>query len=492
MGKRIRRFWEGIAMPKPDGRIALPCLLVSIGLLGLLFVAACGSGDGGGEVGATTAAVASTPEPAPAPAPAPAPEPAAAPEPTPAVEPEPTPAVDPVPTSEPVAAAEPEPEARAQAEPEPVVVPLQIGSLVPETGPLAPLAGPSREAIALAVEDINAAGGDVTLTTADSATNPEIAIEAVSRLLAEGADVIVGPAASSITQAVIQTLYDQRVPQCSPSAQSPAFSTQENAAYFFRTVPSVQGVAPIIANVVAGDGATRVALVGRADEYGIAITGLVAMLLGEIGAESETFLYDPAAVAFDAEVAAVAGYGPDAIVNVGFFFDGANIIRDLIEAGFGPEMQYGSDALFHPYLWQLIDPNDPTVLDGMQIIGVAGREEFNERLTEITDGNVNFAGQSYDCVVLLALAAQIATGVYGDAIIEAIGGITEGGTECRSYAECAALIADGQDIDYVGVSGPLNLNAVGDPTVGSYGVFRFENGTLSITRSIEVDLTQFS
>ena len=31
MGKRIRRFWEGIAMPKPDGRIALPCLLVSIG-----------------------------------------------------------------------------------------------------------------------------------------------------------------------------------------------------------------------------------------------------------------------------------------------------------------------------------------------------------------------------------------------------------------------------------------------------------------------------
>ena len=490
MGKRSRRFWEGIAMPKPDGRIALPCLLVSIGLLGLLFVAACGSGDGGGEAGATTAAVDPTPEPAAAPEPTPAVEPEPTPEP--AAAPEPTPAVDPEPTSEPVAAAEPEPEARAQAEPEPVVVPLQIGSLVPETGPLAPLAGPAREAIALAVEDINAAGGDVTLTTADSATNPEIAIEAVSRLLAEGADVIVGPAASSITQAVIQTLYDQRVPQCSPSAQSPAFSTQENAAYFFRTVPSVQGVAPIIANVVAGDGATRVALVGRADEYGIAITGLVAMLLGEIGAESETFAYDPAAITFDTEIAAVAAYRPDAIVIAGFFFDGAGVIRDLIEAGFEPEMLYGTDALSHPYLWQLINPNDPTVLDGMQIIGVAGREEFNERLTAISEGNVNFAGQSYDCIVLLALAAQIAGSVDGDAILAAFGGITEGGTECRSYAECATLIADGQDIDYVGVSGPLNFNAAGDPTVGSYGVFRFENGTLGITRSIEVDLTQFN
>ena len=188
----------------------------------------------------------------------------------------------------------------------------------------------------------------------------------------------------------------------------------------------------------------------------------------------------------------MVGYSPDAIVNVGFFIDGGSIIRDLIEAGLGPEIQYGSDALFHPYLWQLIDPNNPTVLDGMQIIGVAGNEEFNARLSAISDGNVNFAGQAYDCVVLMALAAQIAGSSDGDAILAAFPGITAGGTECRSYAECAALIAAGQDIDYVGVSGPLNFNAVGDPTVGSYGVFRFENGNLGITRSIEVDLTQFN
>ena len=105
---------------------------------------------------------------------------------------------------------------------------------------------------------------------------------------------------------------------------------------------------------------------------------------------------------------------------------------------------------------------------------------------------MNFAGQAYDCIVLLALAAQIAGSVDGDAILAAFGGITEGGTECRSYAECATLIAAGQDIDYVGVSGPLNFNAAGDPTVGSYGVFRFENGNLGITRSIEVALTQFN
>ena len=453
-------------MPPYSG-ISTKYLLASIGILSLLLAVACGGGDDGAVEPAPVTAD-STPAAEPTPEPAPAPEPASAPEPAPA--PEPTPA----------------------SEPAPAVISLAIGFVGPETGPLAPLVGPAREAISLAVEDINAAGGDVTLTRADSATMPDIAIEAVNRLLAEGVDAIIGPASSGITQAVIQTLYDAKIPQCSPSAQSPAFSTQENAAYFFRTVPPVQAVAPIIANVVAGEGATRVALVGRADEYGIAITGIVAALLEEIGAESEIILYDPAAASFDAEVAAVADYSPDAIVNVGFFIDGGNIIRNLIEAGFGPEMQYGSDALFHPALWQLIDPSNPNVLDGMTIIGVAGNEEFNKRLTEITDGNVNFASQAYDCIVLLALAAQIAGSVDGDAILAAFGGITEGGTECRSYAECAALIADSQDIDYAGVSGPLNFNAAGDPTVGSYGIFRFENGNLGITQSIEVDLTQFN
>ena len=449
-------------------------LLITIGLLGLLLGAACGGGDDGGAAEPAPATVDSTPAAEPEPASAPAQEPESAP--PPAAEPEPT----------------VEPESTPAPAPTPAVVSLQIGAVHPETGPIAPLAAPAREAGFLAVADINAAGGDVILTGADSATNPEIAIEAVNRLLAEGADVILGPAASSITQAVIQTLYDQRIPQCSPSAQSPAFSTQENAAYFFRTVPPSQAIAPTIVNIVAGEGATRVALIGRGDEGGIAISRLATALFEEIGAESETFAYDPAAITFDTEVAAVAAYRPDAIVIASFFLDGAGVIRDLLEAGFDPGMLYGTDGLFHPDLWQFVDPSDPTVLDGMQIIGVAGNEEFNARLSAISDGNVNFAGQAYDCVVIMALAAQIAGSSDGDAILAAFPGITAGGTECRSYAECAALIAAGQDIDYVGVSGPLNFNTVGDPTVGSYGVFRFENGNLGITRSIEVDLTQLN
>lgn len=448
-------------------------LLIPLAVLGTLLVAACGDDDDAPPV--------STPEATEAPDPT-EPPPTATTEPA-----EPTPTELPA-TPEPTEAATEAAPPPTEAAPERVA--LHIGLLIPETGAVGPLAAPAIEAMKLAVDDINAAGGNVTTTTADTATNPATGREAAARLLGEGAEVIVGPATSAVTQAVIQALFDERVPQCTPSAQSPALSTQENAAYFFRTVPPAHAVAPIIAQVVAEDGGTRVAIVGRADDYGTAISGLVAQILGQIGAEAEVILYDPGSTTFDSQVAAVAAYGPDAIINIGFFFDGTSIVHGLIEAGYGPEIQYGGDALFHPFLWQLIDPNDPTVLDGMKFIGVAGSDEFNTRISDVTDGNVNFAAQSYDCVVLLALAAEIAGGTDGDAVMEAIAGLTHDGTECRSYGECVALIDAGEDIDYVGVSGPINFTPNGDPTTGSYAVFQFQGGQIAVLQAYEVDLTQ--
>ena len=446
-------------------------ILISVAILGALLVAACGDDE---EAPAATPTAEATEASEPT-----APPPTATPEPT------PPPATE-------GAAATPEPTEAAPppTEAAPERVALHIGLLVPETGAVGPLAAPAIEAMRLAVDDINAAGGNVTSTTADTATNPSTGREAAARLLGEGADVIVGPATSAVTQAVIQGFFDEQIPQCTPSAQSPALSTQENAAYFFRTVPPAHAVAPIMARVVAEDGGTRVAIVGRADDYGIAISGLVAQLLVEFGAEAEVILYDPGSTTFDSQVAAVADFAPDAIVNVGFFFDGTSIVHGLIEAGFGPEIQYGGDALFHPFLWTLVDPNDPTVLDGMKFIGVAGSDEFNTRISDITDGNVNFAAQSYDCVVLLALAAEIAGGTGGDAIMEAIAGLTHEGTECTSYEECVALIDAGENIDYVGVSGPINFTPNGDPTTGSYAVFQFQGGQITVLEAYEVDLTQ--
>lgn len=357
---------------------------------------------------------------------------------------------------------------------------LHIGAVLPETGSLAFLGVPMIAAVRLAVEDVNAAGGNLRVTMADSATDPATGLSSVQRLLGEGAHAIVGAGASAVSQAFVQTLSDERTPQCAASNTSPVFTTQANADYYFRTIAPDTAMAPVIADAVVGRGAARIAVIGRADAWGNALAALLEEEFARLGAESLTVLYDPEEPSRSAEVSAVVNYAPDMVVNLGFSSDGADTVRQLLEAGVGPERQFAATGLYSPDLWQAIDPNAPSVLDGMLGIQQGGDSApaFLERLAAATGGDyLAYGAEAYDCVVLLALAALAAGDpADGAAMLAAVGGLTRGGVECASYGECAALLAQGRDIDYTGVSGPLNLDAVGDPTVAAYTLRSWADG----------------
>ena len=49
--------------------------------------------------------------------------------------------------------------------------------------------------------------------------------------------------------------------------------------------------------------------------------------------------------------------------------------------------------------------------------------------------------------------------------------VSSGGTQCASYAECAPMLANGQDIDYEGKSGPVEFADNGDPSQAVMGVY---------------------
>ena len=367
-------------------------------------------------------------------------------------------------------------------------VTLHLGTILPETGGLSNLGRPMIAGVRLAEADIKAAGGAIKVTYADSATSPDTAPEAVNRLLGEGAHAIVGAGASSVSQSFIQVLFDEKIPQCSPSNTSPSFSTQANAAYYFRTVPPDIAIAPILADLVVGDGHTRISLVARADDWGQSLLHELEKELEQVGAEYDSILYDPAAISFDAEVAAVENYAPDAVINI-TFNEGLALIRHLLEAGYGPERQYLTNGYIDPALAEQIDPSNPNVVDGLRLLEPGADLDFNERLAAETGGEIAYGAAAYDCTMILALAAQIAGSTDGDALLEAVGKVTDGGTECTSYAECSELIRDGEDIDYVGVSGPVNLDEAGDPTVATYIITTYTNGEFDRLRVAEVDLS---
>jgi branched-chain amino acid transport system substrate-binding protein len=361
--------------------------------------------------------------------------------------------------------------------------PLVLGHIHPETGPLAFLDPPMVAGRDFAVEDINAAGGvlgqDLEVISGDEAGDEARAREEVDRLLSEGAVAIIGAAASGMSQAFIQTLFDNEIAQCSGSNTAPDFSTQENAEFYFRTPTPDSLVGPVWGAELTNAGVQTLSVAGRADDYGDALRGFIVEAAEAEGIEVVgDVTYDPEAATFDAEVGQLTEGNPDAIA-LASFDEGGPIIKGLIEAGVSPDQIYGTDGIFGPTLPELVDETDPNIIDGLTVIGPAGGAEFNERLGEETGGNLIFGGQYYDCVVVTALAAEAAgTTTDSPAIAAEMIGVTRDGTECATFEECKQLLADGEDIDYQGVSGPLDFDEVGDPTVGRYGIAQFQDGEL--------------
>ncbi len=51
--------------------------------------------------------------------------------------------------------------------------------------------------------------------------------------------------------------------------------------------------------------------------------------------------------------------------------------------------------------------------------------------------------------------------------------VSAGGEKCTSFKDCVALIKAGKDIDYDGVSGPIEFNAKGDPSEATIGIYQY-------------------
>jgi branched-chain amino acid transport system substrate-binding protein len=362
---------------------------------------------------------------------------------------------------------------------------FSVGYLLPETGPLVALGPAQISAVELAVQDINEAGGvlggDVSLSGADEAGDMSVASEGVSRLLSEDVSTIIGPVSSAISLGVIDSITGAGRTQCSGSNTSRTFTDYDDDGYYFRTVPSNVLQAPILAEVIVGDGHQRIGILQRADDYGESIGEAVADVLREQGAEVVAQpSYDADLEAFDAEVDQVLEEDPDAVLIIAFD-EGARLLQLLLEAGYSPEEGgvYATDGVSFGDLAERVDPGNPAAISGLK--GTAASSSFdptfNQRLEDFAPEleTTTFAPYFYDCVILMALAAEAAQSADPAVFRDEVVALTREGTECSDYEECVELLRDGNDIDYVGKSGPLNFSEVGEPRTALYDVVELDD-----------------
>ncbi|MEU5530162.1 ABC transporter substrate-binding protein [Micromonospora chersina] len=115
-------------------------------------------------------------------------------------------------------------------------------------------------------------------------------------------------------------------------------------------------------------------------------------------------------------------------------------------------------------------------------------ESFKDRLRTVDPKlqDYLYSGETYDAVVISALAAQLAGTTEPGEIAKQIVGVTTGGQRCEEVATCLQLARAGQDIEYRGVSlNRAGFTDVGEPATASYATLHFDD------RQIDDGKTEF-
>ena len=346
-----------------------------------------------------------------------------------------------------------------------------------------------RQAAVSAVEDINAAGGDIELVFA-SDTDRSFDSYALRSVLNRGVDGIIGPATSADSVGLVDDFAGAKMVAISPSASSIEISTFADDGYFFRTIPSDVFQAPILARLIKQAGGKHAAILFRDDSYGRNLKDGLVESLKQAGVSSlEPIEYgeDPE-VAVSAVVSAVNDLDNpvDSVVLALFREGGANFMASMLKRKELNERvkYYGSDSLSIEGFAEIVVALDPEALSLEDMEGfvttIAGPDPCRlEDRKEIFDEAGRYARQIYDAIVLMKLASIKSASSDPAVYVREMIGISRDGAKCRTYAECAGFLTDGDsandDIDYHGFSGEIDFDANGDVTKGFYYVHTYND-----------------
>jgi branched-chain amino acid transport system substrate-binding protein len=379
---------------------------------------------------------------------------------------------------------------------------FRVGGILPLTGNLAFLGPPEVAGVGLAVSDINAAGGvdgakachDVQ-DSGDS-TDMSISTSSAGSLIANKPSVVIGAASSSVSLNVVDTFASNKIVEVSPA--NTAVDLSGYSPYYFRTAPpdTIQGNA--LGTLISTDGYQKVGFLVFNDTYGTglrnAIEDTVTGAGGECvyGCKGDGDEFPAGQTTFSSEVSAVLAAKPDAIVVLAFD-ETKQIVPELKSQGWDMSKTYFSDGNTADYSKDF----EKGTMEGAQgtIPGADPDQAFKDRLSgwaEVGEGkplsDYAYGAESYDATILAALAAVKGGGTDSETIQKnyaAVSGAT-GGEECKTYADCVALLKDGKEIRYAGPSGIGPINKLNDPSSAFIGIYTFNaDNKNELTNSVE-------
>ncbi len=380
---------------------------------------------------------------------------------------------------------------------------LKIATLIPVTGDLAPTGQTMPLAAELAVETINACGGvngkPVVLVNEDTQTDPASGTAAMTKL-AEVDKVagVVGAFASSVSTAALDVAVRNKVMLISPGSTSPIFTERakkgEFNGYWARTAPPDNYQAQALATLAKKQGFQNVSTVVINNDYGVAFEQqfdqAFTKLGGKIINQDKPVRYDPKATTLDSEAAAAFGNQPDAVAAVLYAETGSLLLQAAFKQGLskGVTVLLTDGVYSEDFTKQVGKTADGTSIIAGALGTVPGADgkalaDFSDRWKEKTKGKdiTAFVPHTWDAAILLMLAAEASGENTGEGIKSKIREIAGGeGTEVIDPCKAMELIRQGEDINYQGASGNVDIDENGD-VVGFYDVWKVKpDGALEV------------
>ncbi|MCR2764163.1 ABC transporter substrate-binding protein [Microbacterium sp. zg.B48] len=369
---------------------------------------------------------------------------------------------------------------------------LKIGTILPQTGSLSFLGPPEEAGVGLAAQEVNDYADTTGLTIDDIVwgdsgdTDNKAYATTIQTLISEGVTAAIGAASSGVTKLFLDDAVAAGIITFSPANTSLDFTAWDDNGLYWRTAPSDTLQGEVLGNLLAEDGHSNVAVLYQNDSYGTGLNEVFQeVFTGTGGTIVEEQSYNTGDTTFDAQISALLASNPDAILLI-TFDEIFTIGPALLAAGYpadqlylvdGNLKQFGADAKW-PAAASMegakgTTPAGPIEADEQFQTAVSDWwvAEGNEKLTDFS-----YANESYDAVILLALAALSAGSTEPAEVagkLQEVSGGTGDGEKCTTYAECADIILGGGVADYDGKSGPITFDENGDPTEATVGIFEF-------------------
>ncbi len=352
---------------------------------------------------------------------------------------------------------------------------VNVGELQGFTGPLESMIGPMSGGANLAVTETNASGrylyGTIVVVQGDSVCiDPAVATAEAERLINdENVMAIMGPNCSGNTGAVISNvLVPNGVVAISPSATSPALTTQEDGGWFFRTAPSDARQGPVLANIAISRGQTDMAVTYSNSDYGKGLADAFVTAYEAAGGTVTVMAgHEDDKADYSADVAALSAGGSATLAVLGYADTGGRgIIAASEDTGAFTDYIFGDGMISEVTSgavadgsWGTLPSPDADLGANWKAVAEAGG----------VDGSGVFSAESYDAMALIILASQAAGSTDRAAIQAQVLNVANApGRLCSagSLGDCLKWISGGLEVDYVGATG-VELDAGGTAN-GSY------------------------